>query len=117
MLAISLVVRDCSSTAVAMLETFVFTEVLKSWWHRGKSPQVYYYRDKDGKEVDLLFVQDQTLIPMEVKKSASPRRDWAGLFAPLSRLNEPVGPGAVLCLTGQALPLSDSVTAVPVGMI
>jgi len=108
---------EAGAMSGAVLETFVFTEVLKSWWHRGKRPQVYYYRDNDGNEVDLLFVQDQTLIPMEVKKSAGPRRDWAGVFAPLSKLKQPVGPGAVLCLAGQTVPLSDSVSAVPIGMI
>ena len=64
----------------AILETYVFSEVLKSWWHRGKSPQVYYYRDKDGKEIDLLFLQDEAFYPLEVKKSASPQREWAEAF-------------------------------------
>ena len=57
------------------MKTYVVAEVLKSWWNRGKQPSIYYYRDKDGKEIDLLLVQDQAIYPVEIKKSASPRRE------------------------------------------
>ncbi len=38
-----------------LFETFVFSEILKSWWHKAKTPRLYYCRDKDGKEIDLLI--------------------------------------------------------------
>src|SRR5436309_8783649 len=70
----------------AVLETYVVTEVLKSWWNRGKQPPLYFYRDKDGREIDLVLIQDGTAYPMEVKKSASPRGEWTQPFATLDRL-------------------------------
>ena len=108
---------EAGAMSGAMFETHVVAEVLKSWWHRGRRPQLYYYRDKDGREVDLLFVADGTLYPVEIKKSASPRRSWLPAFAALGRLDIPVGEGAVVCLCDQPVPLDESVNAVPVGLV
>ena len=101
----------------AILETHVLCELLKSWWHRGKSPQIYYYRDKDNNEIDFLFQKDQIFHPVEVKKTASPKREMARSFNTLARLKQPIGEGAVLCLCRQVVPLARDVDAVPVGII
>lgn len=101
----------------AMLETHVLCELLKSWWHRGKSPLLYYYRDRYDNEIDFLFQQDHIFYPVEVKKTASPRRELAGPFKALSRLKQPIGEGAVLCLCKQTVPLAQDVDAVPIGLI
>ena len=71
----------------AVFETHVVAEILKSWWHTGRRPRLYYYRNKEGREVDLLFVADGTLYPVEIKKSASPRRSWL----PALRRSPPAG--------------------------
>ena len=101
----------------AILETYVFTEMLKSWWHAGKMPPVYYYRDKEGKEIDFLFVQDQVFHPVEVRKSLSPRRGWAASFTALDRFKQGWAEGGVVRLCREMLPLSDKVTAIPLGLI
>lgn len=99
----------------AFFETFVFTEMLKSWWHRLHFPNLYYYRDKDGREIDFVFEQNQTLFPVEAKRGATPNREWARSFGALERLEKPVGDGAVICLCKEMLPLTRKVNAVPVG--
>lgn len=101
----------------AILETYVLSELLKSWWHRGKTPQLYYYRDRDDNEIDFLFHQDRVFYPVEVKKSASPKREMAQSFKVLSRLKQQVGEGAILCLCHQIVPLTETVDAVPVGIL
>jgi len=101
----------------AILETFVFAEVLKSWWHHGKTPQVYYYRDKDGKEIDLVFLQDGTFYPLEIKKSASPQREWAKTFSVLDRFKRGWAEGGIICFCREMLPLSEKVTAIPLGLL
>lgn len=103
--------------SVAMFETHVFTELLKSWWHRMRMPNLYYYRDKDGREIDFVFEQDQTLFPIEVKRSATPRRDWVRAFSALERLGKPVGEGGVICLCEEPTPLGRGTTAIPVGIV
>ncbi len=106
---------EAGAMAGAILETYVVAEILKSWWHRIKTPQVYYYRDKDGKEIDLLVRRDDKLHPIEIKKSATPTSDWTRNFDVLDRFA--TGVGAVVCLGSQAVPLTRKVWVLPVGAI
>jgi uncharacterized protein len=108
---------EAGAMSGAMLETYVFAEVLKSWWNRGKQPQLYYYRDKEYREIDLLIVQDRTVHPVEVKKSGSPRTDWVAHFDVVSRIGLRAGDGAVICLCRETLPIRRGVTAIPIGFL
>ncbi len=99
------------SAVLSLLRTIAFAD------HNAVGLQNSRRPDKEGGQVDILFVQDGTLIPMEVKKSASPRREWCRSFSRLGRLKQPVGQGAVLCLAPNILPLSDTINAVPIGMV
>ncbi len=100
-----------------ILETYVFTEILKSWRHRGRIPQIYFYRDKDGQEIDFMFLQDQTLYPVEVKKSATPKREWTRTFRCLSNLQHKRGEGGIICLCKQVIPLANNTYAIPIGLL
>jgi hypothetical protein len=102
--------------AGAVFETFVFAELLKSWWNRLKEPRIYYYRDKDRREIDFVFDLDGKLYPVEAKLSASPKKDWVRHFAALDRLGAR-GPGAVVCLSRDLTPLDRKSNAVPVGFL
>jgi len=100
-----------------ILETWVVAELLKSYWHTGHRPPFYYYRDKDQREIDLLIMKDGILYPLEIKKTASPCREDVRHFGMLERLGLPVGPGGVICLAEQALPLTEKAQSIPVWMI
>jgi predicted AAA+ superfamily ATPase len=100
-----------------ILETHVVVEILKSWWHQAETPPLYFYRDRDRREIDLVFDLDGRLYPVEIKRAATVRREWAGTFAPLRRLRRPVAPGMVLCLAPAPLPLGAGVQAAPVGWL
>jgi len=103
--------------AGAIFETFVVTEILKSWWHRGGSPAAFYLHDRDGHEIDLLLDQDGALYPVEIKLSGSPRREWIRTWRNSAVLGPRVGEGAVVCLSPQLLPLSERDSAMPVGAL
>ena len=53
-------------------ESWVFSEIYKSYLNAGYKPPLYYYRGKDKREIDLLLHYDGTLFALEIKKSASP---------------------------------------------
>ena len=53
----------------AMLETYVISEILKSYYNLGKRPSIYYYRDKDTKEIDIILFNDGKVHPVEIKKT------------------------------------------------
>ncbi len=96
-----------------MLETWMVAELLKSYWHTGRRPPFYYYRDKDRREIDLLVVQDGMAYPLELKKTASPGRDDVRHFGALENLGLPLGPGGLICLVEQSLPLTATVRSIP----
>ncbi len=101
----------------AILETWIVSEILKSWWFNGLQAPFYFFRDKDQKEIDLLIVQNGTVYPLEFKKSASPNKDMVRHFQVLQKLNMPIGPGGVICLTQQSLPLTETTLSIPVSVL
>ncbi len=108
---------EAGAMSGAILETYMLSEIIKSYWHNGKTAYFYFYRDRDQKEVDLLIEQDGQLYPVEFKKSASPSLNATKHFSSLEKLNCPIGPGAVICLKANDVPLSQKVTAIPIGYL
>lgn len=100
-----------------MLETFIFTEILKSYWHNGKYAPLYYYRDKDKKEIDLLILQNEKVYPLEFKKTASPKKAMIRSFQLLEKLNLEVQNGGLICLTDNLIPISSYDNAIPIWLI
>ncbi len=103
--------------AGAILESYAVGEVLKSWWHVGKDPALYHYRDKDGREIDLVIACDGKLHPVEVKKAVSVRSDDTRAFALLPRRGATMGHGAVLSLSSEHLPLDRTTENLPLGWL
>lgn len=108
---------EAGAMSGAFFETWVVAEVIKSWWHNGKRAPIFYFRDKDGKEVDLLIHQDGKLYPIEIKKSGSPGKDAIRHFRTLESLRLPIGPGCLICLTPTLMPITANVNAVPAGYL
>lgn len=108
---------EAGAMSGAILETFIFTEILKSYWHNGKRAPVYFYRDKDKKEIDLLIVQDDTIYPLEFKKTANPNASTAQSFNVLEKFKKSIGEGGVICLVQTILPITAGVNAIPVGYL
>ena len=104
--------------AGAMLETWVYGQLRRSFCNRGIRARLSYYRSSNGAEVDFVLEQDGKLFPMEVKRSSSPR------LSDLSAvMNMPVAPGVelqpglVLCTATEILPLGKGSYAYPISMI
>ena len=108
---------EAGAMSGAILESWVVSEIIKSWWHNGKRAPIYYYRDKDAKEVDLLIHQNGTLYPVEIKKSASPGKDAIRHFQVLQTLKQPIGQGCIISLAPMYLPITSTIDNVPVGMV
>jgi len=98
----------------AMLETYIFAEILKSYWHSGEAPNIYFYRDTDQKEIDFIIEKNMTLYPIEVKKTANPNQRDHKSFDALSVFKKPAGTGAVICLYDKITSIGKNVITVPV---
>ncbi|GKH35015.1 ATP-binding protein [Muricomes sp. OA1] len=113
----------------AFFESYVFSEIYKSYLNAGKEPPIYYYRDKDQKEIDLLIFQNGILSPIEIKKAASPGKtaiknfhvldpvSASGTFDALETLKVEIGTGSVVCMANELLPVDEKNWYVPVWLI
>ena len=99
-----------------LFENFVVSEIIKSYYNAGHDTKhIYFYRDKDKKEIDLIIEKDNILYPIEIKKSAHPTLDMAKHFSVLSKNSEKtVGQGCILCQCNKMLYLSEDIISVPV---
>jgi predicted AAA+ superfamily ATPase len=100
-----------------ILETWIVAELLKSWLHNGRQAPFYFYRDRDQKEIDLLIIQDGRIYPLEFKKSASPAKNTVKNFQALEKLNMPIGAGGIICLAENSLPLTPTISSIPISAI
>lgn len=122
-------VLESGAMAGKFFETYVVSEIYKSFINVGKRPPLYYYRDSNTKEIDLIIWQDGTLYPIEIKKSSNPlgaAKNFNVLnpvadeskFDELSRhLKMKIGTGNVICLTNNLRPVDSKNWAVPVWLI
>ena len=113
----------------AFFESYVFSEIYKSYLNAGKEPPVFYYRDRDKKEIDLLLYQNGVLSPIEIKKAASPGKTAiknfdvlqpvtrAEIFGGLESLKVEIGTGSVVCMANDLLPINEKNWYVPVWLI
>ena len=102
-----------------IFENFIVGEILKSFLNEGRSTDnIYYYRDKDKKEIDLIIEEDNVIYPVEIKKSATIQKDWIKNFSVLSKIKDKtVASGIVLCLSDTMLPIDENSWAVPIEYI
>ena len=113
----------------AFFESYVFSEIYKSYLNAGKEPPIFYYRDKDQKEIDLLLYQNGVLSPIEIKKSASPGKtaikNFKVLnsaandadFKELETLKVEIGFGSVICMANDLLPIDEKNWYVPAWLV
>ena len=103
--------------AGAFFESFVISEIIKSWHNAGRDPSLYFYRDHEGKEIDLLIEEGQILYPVEIKKSATPGSNALKNFGVLKNINKEIGPKTVICSIDKPTFLSKDAVALPVSYI
>jgi len=108
---------EAGAASGAFFETWAIIEIIKSYWHNGKAAPLYFYRDNDQREIDLLIVQDGMVYPIEIKKSAAPTKKDVRYFSVLKKLNMPIGPGAVLCMSQTPMPITDTIWAINISQI
>ena len=103
----------------AYFETFVISEILKSYYNQGiLEPSLYFYRDKEKREIDLIIETGNVLYPIEIKQHADPTVKDIRNFGALSRLaGVTVGQGGVICTYDRIVTLGEGARAIPVTML
>lgn len=105
--------------AGAFFETFVISEIIKSYYNKGiLEPPIYFYRDKDMNEIDLLIEESGILYPIEIKKHADPLIKDINIFDILDKIpGIQRGSGGVVCLYDNLVTLRGNDRVIPVSYL
>lgn len=113
-------------------ETWVISEIYKSYLNFGKQPPLFFYRDSNRKEIDLLIYQDGIVTPIEIKKGSAPKNatknfsvlkpieqepDKDAIFSGTAHLKTKIGTGAVICMPTDIIPIDKKNWYVPAWII
>lgn len=101
----------------AILENYVVSEIKKTYLNCRIEPYLYYYRDKDAKEIDIVLEHDGMLNPIEIKKTANPGTELTKVFHLLDKSSTPRSKGAVICMKPELSAIDKDNYIIPIWMI
>ena len=101
----------------AILENYVVSEIRKSYLNCGKELFIYYYRDKQQQEIDLILETNNKLHPIEIKKSSNPTVSMTKNFAVLNKTTIDIGQGAIICMKDTLSALNSNTLLIPIWII
>ena len=107
---------ESGSSAGAFFETYVVSELIKNYYNNGKEINLYYYRDIDKKEIDLLAVDASSIYPIEIKKNKNPSEPDKNLSV-LNKFKLEVKPMVVFCMSDEILPINRNSWLAPIEII
>ncbi len=106
-----------SSYNGAILENYIVNEIRKSYLNAGKELFMYYYRDKEQREIDLILENNGLLHPIEIKKSSNPVPSMVKNFSILHKSSISVGQGAIICMKDTLSALDSETLIIPIWYI
>lgn len=102
-----------------IFETYVISEIVKSYTNNQRDPKkhLYYYRDNNGKEIDLLIIDENNIYPVEIKKGSNPDKDSVKNFNIVERFEMNSPNGCVICLTKDIHAIDEKNYMIPIEYI
>ena len=104
------------NSAGAFFETYVVGELLKGYANNARDPRLFYYRDVDKKEIDLLMEEGDAVYPLEIKKGKNPSNAGKN-FSVLDKFKKTIKPGLILCMADELFPISRDLWYCPISLI
>ena len=101
----------------ALLENYVVSEIMKSYQCSATEPYIYYYRDRDAKEIEVIIEKDGKLHPLEIKKTASPKRGLTNVFELIDKSPLERGTGAIMCMSDKLSAFDKDNLIIPIWLI
>ena len=98
-------------------ESYVISELIKSYDNKGVRLEISHFRNKETEEIDLIMFKNNTLYPLEIKKTANPRRDMMKNFKYLEKTNMKIGQGGIICLYDKLMKLDENNYIIPVSSV
>ncbi len=110
-------VLEAGTMSGSFFENFVIVEILKSYYNSGElQPSIYFYRDKEKREIDLIIEENGKLYPIEIKKTATPSKSMITNFKALENMKE-LAEGAIICMYDHLIDLDEKNKVIPYGYL
>lgn len=106
-----------SASSGHYLETYIVSEIIKSYNAVGNEAKISYFRDKEKHEIDLVFFNAEEIYPFEIKKSASPTREMMSSFKYLKDTKKKLMPGGIICLNDKLFRIEENNYSIPVSSV
>ena len=102
----------------AFFETYVVSEIIKNFYAYNKDPKesLFYYRDIDQKEIDLVYVNAGDIYPIEVKKGVTPTKPTKN-FDVLSKYKLNIKPGLIIDNCDRIRPINEKAYTFPIYLL
>lgn len=102
------------------LSTWVVMEIYKSYSNKGKIPPIYYLRNFNGKEINLIIYEDGIAYPIMIKKGSCPNKiiKTFAILDPVAKdAKLTIGEGGIICFSDEVLPAAENINYIPVWMV
>lgn len=97
------------------VETYAVSEIIKSYIHNGKTPNIYYCRTLNQEEIDVVIEQNDKVYPIEIKQTATPNISMAKNFKLVDEQKK--GIGCILCMSEKFIPINKDLYVIPISYI
>lgn len=97
------------------VETYAVSEIIKSYIHNGKTPNIYYCRTLNQEEIDVVIEQNDKVYPIEIKQTATPNISMAKNFKLVDEQKK--GIGCILCMNEKFIPINKDLYVIPISYI
>lgn len=106
-----------SSSSGHYLESFIISEIIKSYRSAGITPNISYFRNKKKNEIDLVFYENDKLYPFEIKKTAEPTINMLNNFESLNDCKKEVMPGGIICFYNKLMHIDKKNYILPISSV
>lgn len=98
-------------------ESYVVSELVKSYDNKGIRLEISHFRNKDTEEIDLIIFKNNTLYPLEIKKTANPKKEMMKNFKYLEQTNMKIGTGGIICLYDKLMKFDEKNYVIPISSV
>jgi len=106
-----------SEDAGNFLESYIISEIVKTYDNFGIALNLTYFRNKETEKIDLIIEKNKVLHPLEIKKTANPKREMMKNFNRLEKAQLKVGTGGIICLYDKLIPLDSKNYIIPISSV
>ena len=92
-------------------------ELVKNYAYAKSKANITYYRDSNAKEIDVFVEENNTIHPLEIKKSSNPDKREVKKYSVIDKASLVRGNGGIVCMCEQPLPIDEDNCFIPSNLI